>query len=261
MKKLIYTFMAGALLMAACGNGQQTEQSYSNHTEICPVKVDSLGYLAEEQCRLIGTDYITLEVEDALNVVMHDSVQRPRVVAERQKDIDMLHISLEGGTLNISREGNGFSKGITLYLPLCPTLSTVEVEDASTFSGTLLASGRVRLEADGASRLQATLANKVESVSVESEGASKVIARGEAERLTVEADGNSHANMSDLRVRTAEVDLEGAGCSKVNASERISGSVDGASHLMYLGNPALSVKQDGASRVNQIAEGDKYKQF
>ena len=257
MKKTLSILIAATLLLTACGQRHELKERL-NQARHASTDAKSI---VQALCDLANDTYTALEVDHALAVVMHDSVQQPRVEAEREEDMAAFTMRLEDGTLSFSRPQAGTCRGITIYLPTSAALRRVELDGASTFRGTLQATDGLHFEADGASRLEATLANEATHVSVESDGASKVIVRGKAQRVTVEADGAAHANVSDLAVRTAEVDLDGAGCTKVNASERISGSVEGASHLMYLGNPALSVKQDDASRVNQIAEGDKYKQF
>ncbi len=73
---------------------------------------------------------------------------------------------------------------------------------------------------------------------------------GFASDISFEASGASHANLAELSVSNARVKMRGASTVTVNASSTVDGNVSGASRLIYLGNPTLTIEMSGDSAVD-----------
>jgi len=84
---------------------------------------------------------------------------------------------------------------------------------------------------------------------VEISGASSVTAAGRADRQTLTLSGASVYVAGRLSTHTTHVLMSGASSAVVNASERLEGSISGASQVVYIGRPAVDVSASGGSSV------------
>ena len=120
-------------------------------------------------------------------------------------------------------------------------------------SGSFLSThvGTLDVEISGASAVKGALdadGNAVMNLS----GASTVELAGSAQDLDVEASGASQVRLGGFTVRNARVNLSGASQGTVNAGGTLSGTLSGASHLGYRGNPTLGdINTSGGSSVGR----------
>jgi Putative auto-transporter adhesin, head GIN domain len=89
---------------------------------------------------------------------------------------------------------------------------------------------------------------------LEIKGAGEVEARGSADRLSATIQGAGDAELSELAVRTATVVVQGAGDARVNVSERLDVTVQGAADVSYRGDPVVIKDIDGAGEVRPEAD-------
>lgn len=80
-------------------------------------------------------------------------------------------------------------------------------------------------------------------------GASSIDLEGFASDISIEVSGASQANLANFPVSNATVRISGASVVTVNASGTVEGNVSGASRLIYLDDPALTIEMSGDSTV------------
>jgi hypothetical protein len=105
------------------------------------------------------------------------------------------------------------------------------------------------LEISGASKISVVnLAN--DSLRVESNGASKINVEGATKNLTVEMSGASRFDAGNLRAETVSIEAGGASKATVSVIASLKADLSGASKVVYYGSPAnLEKKTSGASSV------------
>jgi hypothetical protein len=163
-----------------------------------------------------------------------------------------LRVVKRGSTLEIGLEPGGVRSigRATLEAEVTmPELTGVHLSGAShvTIAG-FSSANPLDVDASGASELRGDIAAADARFSVS--GASRVTLSGSADDLTVEASGASRVDLSDFEVADAEIELSGASRATVSASGRLDARSSGASHLTYLGSPALGeIETSGASSI------------
>ena len=91
-----------------------------------------------------------------------------------------------------------------------------------------------------------------QELELELRGAADLEASGTVDRLTATIQGAGDANLLDLRVRTAEVTVQGAADAELNVSDELDVTVQGASDVAYTGDPTVRSDIDGASDLRRI---------
>ena len=75
---------------------------------------------------------------------------------------------------------------------------------------------------------------------------------GSANKISVEASGGSHLDLTDFPVHNAYVDLSGASHATINLDGRLDANLGGASHLHYIGEPTLGdINTSGGSLIGR----------
>jgi Putative auto-transporter adhesin, head GIN domain len=82
-------------------------------------------------------------------------------------------------------------------------------------------------------------------------GASQFTGNGRVDRLDADLSGASRISASTLTALIATVRLSGASVALLRVVQSLTGSVDGASTLDYLGDPSVQVSTSGASTVRR----------
>lgn len=83
-------------------------------------------------------------------------------------------------------------------------------------------------------------------------GASSAKLKGSCENLTLECSGASNVKGDNFEIEDTKIDISGASEIKIYVRDIISGSVSGASSVVYLGNPEQKLEINGASVVRAI---------
>jgi hypothetical protein len=82
-------------------------------------------------------------------------------------------------------------------------------------------------------------------------GASRVALNGSASDLMLSAWGASKAEMEDLKLQNADINLKGASEATINVQGRLAIDLSSGSRLTYTGNPAINaISVTGASSIN-----------
>ncbi len=123
-----------------------------------------------------------------------------------------------------------------------------EASGASSLNIDDLKAGDTGFEISGASDVSGGI--EISEGSFNVSGASSIDLEGFASDISIEVSGASRANLANFSVSNATVRISGASVVTVNASSTINGNVSGASRLIYLGDPALTIEMSGDSTVD-----------
>lgn len=129
-------------------------------------------------------------------------------------------------------------------------LESAEASGASVITGVATLTETFRLGASGASTLTITGLDATD-VRMDASGASTITASGRATSLRANASGAPVLEAHDLPVRTAEVDGSGGSTLRLNVTDRLDGSLSGASHLQWTGGAASTVAASGGSTTTR----------
>jgi hypothetical protein len=134
-------------------------------------------------------------------------------------------------------------------------LTAVELTGAASLTGTdALTSDGLDVVASGASRV--FLVVETDQVDVDASGASVVNLAGSADALDGRVSGASSAQLSELPVATAVLDVSGASRASVDVRDRLQATASGASSVLYRGDPAtVESDVDGGSSVQPDESG------
>ncbi|MEY2482773.1 MAG: hypothetical protein QOG51_556 [Verrucomicrobiota bacterium] len=102
----------------------------------------------------------------------------------------------------------------------------------------------------GAVRLSATRLSG-QGLYLDGTGATRVTADGAVDELMATMSGASRLIADDLKVRTAQLSISGAGRADVSASESLKVAISGAGKVTYSGNPSIEREISGAGSVRQ----------
>lgn len=131
-------------------------------------------------------------------------------------------------------------------------LSIDDVGSADELKATIVVPTLTDFEASGA--VSADITGVRDDVSFSIDGASDIDVSGAdavtITNVTVDVNGASSLNMTDLAVETARVDIDGASSVDANVSEEVTGSVSGAADLDVEGGGSIDVQVSGAASVN-----------
>ncbi len=194
----------------------------------------------------------------SISITVDDNLLEYVVV---RKSGNTLHIYLEGGYTYI-----GTTKLVEITMPEIDKLRLSGASRAE-ISG-FRSSDRLEFEASGVSSLDiddlkagdtsfeilsgSNVSGGIEIASgkFNVSNGSTIDLEGFASDISIEATGASHANLANLSVSNATVKMNGASTVTVNASSTVDGDVSGASRLIYLGNPTLTIEMSGDSSVD-----------
>ena len=88
---------------------------------------------------------------------------------------------------------------------------------------------------------------------VELSGGSILEMQGEAANLSLLCSGGSNAELSELVVGDADVELSGGSQGTINLDGTLNADLSGGSHLFYIGNPTLgAVSTSGGSEITRL---------
>lgn len=198
---------------------------------------------------VLGNANITIAQGDAYSVTLEGSPENIEG-----------SISMSNGTLTLDPREN--RKRCLFFcnqqLPtLCITMPVLEMAQASgnsVVTVTGYSGGMLRLVADGNSSIQADV--RVRTLAVDIGGVSDIDVTGSGETLQAVVTGNSSLNASGFSVKTANMKLDGVSQATIDASDKISGTTDGNSRILYRNAPLeMQVESDGISSVEQ-RDGD-----
>lgn len=253
MKRLISILPLLCLLLAGC------EKDYDDYITV--------GYP-------VASGYTELDVSDAFEVVMCDTVSKA-MVSVRGGEHKNVVLTVEEGTLKVGfRSGlfNWFHGKGRVLLPVNSALCDVELSGASTFRGDLQGD-KVELDLSGASGFYGNLQGR--EVNIDLSGASDFEGGIDADEVELEFSGSSSARCAGscmgliemeiagsssvyaygLECRSADVRVSGSSTVQIACCERITGHLSGSSDLYYKSlpgcNPVVDCATSGSSEVHR----------
>jgi hypothetical protein len=200
------------------------------------------------------TGFEALNVSNAFEV---DVRQRDdyRVVIRVDDNLEQyLEVVEEGNALRIGLEpGRAYNlSNATLEAEVgMPALTGTTLSGASrvTVSG-FESSGAFQADLSGASRLEGDIEAGDSGFRVS--GSSRVVLRGVAADVTLDASGSSRVDLTDFAAQDADVEASGSSRVIVNLSGTLDAVASGASHVYYLGSPTLGdIDTSGGSSVER----------
>lgn len=146
------------------------------------------------------------------------------------------------GKLSLSGASQGEVSGFRSSDPL-----ELETSGASYLNINALKAGDTSFEISDASHILGGI--EISEGRFNVSGASSIKLVGFASDISIEVLGASQADLADFSVSNAAVSISGASVVAINVSDSVDGDVSGASRLIYLNDPALTIKMSGDSTV------------
>ncbi len=196
--------------------------------------------------RMAGRDYdlsgfTRLDVDSAFTVRVTRGDDYKVTVTTDDNLLDRVTVSVDQGTLRIAMNPRGFAtltstrQEATITMP---ELASLRLDGASR--ATMEGFGPVpefAAKLDGASRLSGAV--QAETIRLEVTGASRLDLSGSGTNLTLNVTDAGQANLGDLEVKEAAVNLHSASRADLTVSAKLDYDLSELSHLTYSGNPAI----------------------
>ncbi len=186
-----------------------------------------------------------VEISDAWNAEIREG-EASVVITVDDNLRDNVRISVDESTLKIEQDGSsrpnvGFNVVITL-----PEIDSIKAKDASD----VVADGIsvAMLEVEDASSLLVT-DSKAAVLQISASDASDIEVSGSADTLAARVSDASTADLRNLVVNTAEVEVSDASSLDVYATNEVTGSARDASNITVFGDPSSKISTSDASSV------------
>jgi len=193
-------------------------------------------------------DFNRLEIGSALNVSVEQSAIYSIKARGDRRNIDDLELSKSGNTLIIRFDENANRIHETYIAITMPLLEGANFSDASTSKiNGFESNGDLDLYISGASVCQFNAGFREINLSLS--GASNLLMSGLGDEVNATVSGASVLTAFDYPVREADIKLSGASNGKVTVTDELSAVAEGASSLIYRGNPSVTSQTSGGSAV------------
>jgi len=198
------------------------------------------------------TNFTKVEISSAFEFQIRQSSSYSINVTANDNVIDYIQVSQDGQTLKIRVGTIRSFRGVTLKaLVSMPQLGGLIISGASRgtvygFSST----EDVSITVSGASRVNGDIT--AGDVYFAISGASTVRLEGSANDMVASISGASTCNLGDFTVNNANVNVSGASTGTINLNGRLDANVNGASTLLYIGDPVMgTISVSGASTLSK----------
>lgn len=175
----------------------------------------------------------------------------PRLIVHIDDNLlERVEVDFDNGHLSVGFKGNLRLSNTTMALTIeTPTLSEVEASGASDVVVSGFTQSAFTLAASGASTVVADV--QTERLELDVDGASTVVLDGTAEEVEVDVNGASNADLSDLVVSSASIDVNGASALNVTGASEVSGDVNGVSNVTVSQAATTNVETNGLSDLDR----------
>lgn len=164
---------------------------------------------------------------------------------------EYLDVSVRGDTLRLQlRPGRSYTNTTLKARIVMPSLRELRVSGASQARLEAFDSqGSLDVKASGASTLSGEV--QAQELAIVLSGASRLSLAGNGGQLSLRCSGASSADLGDVSVGDADVNLSGASSATIDATGRLNADLSGASNLTYAGSPTLGrVSTTGGSSIH-----------
>jgi Putative auto-transporter adhesin, head GIN domain len=175
------------------------------------------------------SDFTRVDASGGINVAVRMGPAISVEVSAQPNILPIIATDVQDGTLIIhSTQAYNTSEGVHVAITV-PALVGVSLSGGS--QGTA--------EALGGDHLDVSLS-----------GGAGMTVSGALTGVTLEASGGSTANLDALQCETADVELSGGASARVRASDAVTGSASGGSHVTVLGGANVQVNTSGGASVS-----------
>ncbi len=208
------------------------------------------GPIQEIEKEFDVVDFDRLEIGDAMHIDVEQGNFFEISVRGDRRNVNDLEVYNEGSTLIVRFDESRNRRHETYVTITMPALIAANFSGASNsrVSGFSDVSS-LDLILSGASVCQLDV-NATE-VDMSVSGASYLTARGSAQSLKANISGASVVKSFNFPVISADVRATGASSASVTVSETLHAVAEGASSIIYRGNPTVTSEVSGASTVHQ----------
>ena len=207
--------------------------------------------VAKEEARELDGPFMSVKVEG----IVHATVSLGDTMAVTLKGDDnivpLIATEVRDGELVIrARENTNLQPKLPLEARIqLPELTGVAATGAAHVTATAGSTELFEARASGASQVTVKSLDVSEAATT-IEGASQVTLSGKTRSFNAEVSGASELNTKDLAAATVGVQFSGASKGTVRAASTVRGTLQGASSLTVIGNPAeRAVNTSGAASV------------
>ncbi len=201
------------------------------------------------------TDFDALQISSSFEVEIVRGDEHKLELRVGEGAADEVTVEQDGDTLKLGRKGDsslwsfGNADGRLEATITMPRLRELRLSGASDATMTGFDDGEdMKIDVSGASELRGTIRSG--DLAIDAAGASSITLEGEGDAITVDGSGASSIDLSDLRVREADIDASGASEVELDVEQRLSADASGASSVRYRGEPELDdIRTSGASSV------------
>jgi len=198
-------------------------------------------------------EFTKIEANGSYTLILNKGEKQEVWVEADREYKEEIDLEVKKNTLKISSNSIKRTSGYIVYLSY-KNLTSIDASGVIEINGKdKIVTDNFIIESSGASSIELILA--VKKLSIDISGASELKLSGSADTNYIDISGASDLQAYELKTNYTYVDISGAGCAKVNASEEISGDVSGASDLKYLEEPAKLMID--ASGVADISSSDR----
>jgi len=211
-----------------------------------------------------------VSISGSFDVSITQATSQSVVVTTQQNIMEYFKMNVVDGVLYLSLEsGTYISYDLTVKLAM-PMVSGIELDGSGdvsigTFvglqdltikldgSGDLVGNGAIEVLSETTIEVQGSgdveLKLKAKDVKLVLDGSGGIEVSGQAAKLYATLNGSGDVDASALEVIEGEVELDGSGCIKVNASESLKANLKGSGDIRYAGKPDVMAQIDGSGTI------------
>jgi hypothetical protein len=211
----------------------------------------AIGY-AQSDVRKVE-NFSELSLKNAFEVILtKGDVNEVKITSENSENLEKVITEVSQGKLCVYNKKGSKTKGsITVFITY-KNLLGIENNGATEISAkNAIKSDKFYLKGSGASEV--TLDFDVKELTIDYSGASELKLKGSTNDLGVALSGASELSASNLKSKTATIDISGASDVKIYATESIEGKTSGASSVKV--NGGASVDKIKSSGISSISKG------
>ncbi len=212
------------------------------------VSISGSGVVVGAEWSITGFEKVDVSHAFTVDIRQGDTFRVATSVDENVADY--LQVVKQGDTLRIGLKPGTMVTNATLQAEVTmPELTGLDVSGASHVAIAGFKSPEaLNVDVSGASSLRGDI--EAGDARFDVSGASNATLTGSGQDVTIDASGASEADLADFAVADAVVEASGASNVTVNASGRLDANASGASHVYYLGSPALgTIDSSGGSSI------------
>ena len=197
-------------------------------------------------------DFTVLKIKNALEVTLTKGDKNTVTITGASKEnLGKIKTEVANGVLSIYVKGDMKSDDEIKISVIYKELSGIEQSGASELTSTnTIKTDKFYIKGSGA--MEAEIDFEVTELSIDFSGASEIKLTGNANSFTISLSGASELSASALKTKNAKLDISGASEVNINVSEKIEGSLSGASSVHVKGGATTEgLKTSGVSSLTK----------